>query len=112
MADESDTESERNWNKVARMEIGAPCLNVVSMVVFVVAFLVGQTILLVSWSFVCSRRRKNSLVESEMIYGSSNWSTRSSALSGPAVSKSFPPYSDCSMLYSVPSRQSASYIYS
>ena len=97
------------------MDLGSSCLNVVSLAAFALAFLIGQTVILVSWSFVCSRKRKSSLIENDsMLYGSSNWSVRSSM---PPVSmpvKNYSAYSDANMLYPcpVPSRQSASYIYS
>lgn len=99
-------------SKVARMALNSTCLNVVSLVVFGVAFLVGQTVLLVSWSFACNRKRNNALVDNELIYGSSNWSVRSSVPSVTGTSKNYMPYSEGNMLYAVPSRQSAPYLYS
>ena len=112
--EESDSGSE-NWNKVSRMELGSSCLNVVSLAVFALAFLIGQTVILVSWSFVCSRKRKNSLIENDSVYGSSNqWSVRSSMPPVAVPSKNYSAYPDSNMLYtcSVPSRQNASFIYS
>lgn len=80
-------------------EINSSCLNVFSIIIFSVAFLIGQTILLVSWSLLCKRSSKMSLIDSENIYGSSNWSVRTSKVPPQSPhqqmnsTKNFNPYS-------------------
>ena len=80
-----DLSNSNLWNvqRTSRLdEPSSSCLSLLSVTIFSVAFFIAQTVLLISWSIVCSRRRQNqrsSLLENEMMYGgSSNWSVRGS----------------------------------
>ena len=78
-------DDEQLWNdRISRMDIkDTGCLNLVSIIIFGVIFLLGQTMLLVSWSLLWNRRRQSSLIENEhYLYGNNNsWTTRSSSSS-------------------------------
>lgn len=100
-------------NSLPRMEITSPCVNVISLMIFAVAFLVCQTILIISWSYIWSKKRKNSLLENELIYGkaspaSTQWSLVPSTKSinrMPITKRTCGPLQSSSIVYSVPSRQ-------
>nr|XP_027196498.1 uncharacterized protein LOC113790984 [Dermatophagoides pteronyssinus] len=108
-------------DRLPRMELATtPCINVLSLMIFAVAFLCCQTLLIISWSYIWSKKRKNSLIENELIYGtlSSAASASNSQWSSPIKSinhripmakascgaSSHSPASS-SFVYSVPSRQ-------
>ncbi|OTF83701.1 hypothetical protein BLA29_006637 [Euroglyphus maynei] len=93
-------------DRLPRMEITSPCINVISLMIFAVAFLVCQTILIISWSYIWSKKRKNTLLENELIYGttssgSSQWSMVPST--NQTTKRTCGP--SPSFVYSVPSRQ-------
>nr|XP_046915324.1 uncharacterized protein LOC124495920 [Dermatophagoides farinae] len=109
----ADFEDSISINGLPRMEITSPCVNVISLMIFAVAFLVCQTILIISWSYIWSKKRKNSLLENELIYGkassaSTQWSLVPSTKSinrMPITKRTCGPLQSSSIVYSVPSRQ-------
>lgn len=115
------------WSRMSRLDGSASCLNLLSVTIFGVAFLVAQTVLLISWSIVCSRAKRSkqsSLLENELMYGgSSNWLVHRGSLSSGAPQLPAPSgqsgksqhyaaaYTDTSMLYPSCNRQSPSASY-
>lgn len=94
--------------RTSRIHLSSACINTISVILFAVVFLIGQAILLVTWSILWNRKPKNSLIDNEMLYGipSGTWSTGRASL--PA--KDYNLYSDSTMMFA--RRHQPSIVYS